>query len=226
MRVLAVIPARGGSKGVPRKNVKLLAGTPLIAYSIEAAKQSRKIDLCLVSTDDPEITETARRFGAEVLPRPPHLAEDSTPMPAVIEHVLAERGTGFDLLLLLQPTCPQRTAADIDSALKLFDDPKVQSVISVYQVEDHHPARMYKIENGRLTPLFPDLIAGRRQDLPPIYHRNGSIYACRVEHFKRTGSLWDDHPAPYLMPRDRSINIDEPLDFEIAELLFSRPSKK
>src|SRR5262245_8678855 len=121
MRVLAVIPARGGSKGVPRKNVKLLAGKPLIGYSIEAANQSKKIDLCLVSTDDPEIIETARNFGADVLPRPAHLAEDATPMAPVIEHVLHERGTGFDILLLLQPTCPQRTGSDIDAALKLFE---------------------------------------------------------------------------------------------------------
>jgi CMP-N-acetylneuraminic acid synthetase len=226
MRVLAVIPARGGSKGVPRKNVKLLAGKPLIAYSIQAAQQSRAIELCLVSTDDPEISETARAFGADVLPRPDYLAEDTTSMPKVIEHVLEQRGAGFDILLLLQPTCPQRTSTDIDNALKIFQERNVQSVISVYQVEDHHPARMYRIEKSRLAPLFPELIGGRRQDLPPVFHRNGAIYACRIEHFKRTGSLWDDHPAPYLMPRDRSLNIDDPLDFEIAELLFSKARGK
>jgi CMP-N-acetylneuraminic acid synthetase len=226
MRVLAIIPARGGSKGVPRKNIKLLGGKPLIAYSIEAARQSTRIDLSLVSTDDREISEVARSFEIEVLPRPPEFAEDTTPMPDVIRHVLKERGSGFDILVLLQPTCPQRTGEDIDNALKLFEDGQVQSVISVYKVEDHHPARMYKIENNRLEPLFPDLIGGRRQDLPPIYHRNGAIYACRVEHFNRTSSLWDEHPAPFVMPRDRSINIDDPLDFEIAELLFSKTSAK
>lgn len=144
-------------------------------------------------------------------------------MPEVIHHVLREVDTGFDIILLLQPTCPQRTPADIDAALAAFEDAAVQSVMSVYQVEDHHPGRMYKTESGRLAPLFPEWIAARRQDLPPIYHRNGAIYACRTEHFKRTGFLWDGRPFPYVMPRNRSLNIDDPFDFEIAEFIYSRP---
>jgi CMP-N-acetylneuraminic acid synthetase len=117
----------------------------------------------------------------------------------------------------------QRTGTDIDTALAALNDPHVQSVMSVYQVEDHHPGRMYQSEGGRLAPLFPQWIAARRQDLPPIYHRNGAIYACRVEHFKRTGFLWDERPFPYVMPRNRSLNIDDPFDFEIAEFIYSRP---
>ena len=144
-------------------------------------------------------------------------------MPEVIHHVLRESGAGFDIILLLQPTCPQRTPADIDASLGAFSDSNVQSVMSVYQVEDHHPGRMYKTKDGRLAPLFPQWIAARRQDLPAIYHRNGAIYACRVEHFKQTGFLWDDAPVPYVMPRSRSLNIDDPFDFEIAEFIYSRP---
>jgi N-acylneuraminate cytidylyltransferase len=223
MRVLGIIPARGGSKGVPRKNVRLLGGKPLISHSIDAAKGSKLITHFLVSTDDSEITTVATSWGAEVLHRPADLAQDSTPMPDVIHHVLRERGAGFEIILLLQPTCPQRTASDIDAALAPFKDPKVRSVMSVYQVEDHHPGRMYTTENGHLAPLFPQWITARRQDLPPIYHRNGAIYACTVEHFLQTGFLWDDRPIPYIMPRDRSLNIDDPFDFEIAEYLFSRP---
>lgn len=223
MRVLGIIPARGGSKGVPRKNVRMLGGKPLICHSIDAAKASKSVSHFLVSTDNPEITEVAKSWGAEVLPRPAELAQDTTPMPDVIHHVLRERGSGFDIILLLQPTCPQRTSEDIDAALALFNDSKVQSVMSVYQVEDHHPGRMYKVAGGRLAPLFPELIAARRQDLPAIFHRNGAIYACRVDHFKRTGFLWDEQPVPYVMPRDRSLNIDDPFDFEIAEFIYSRP---
>ena len=166
MRVLAVIPARGGSKGVPRKNVKLLAGKPLIAYSIQAAQQSRAIELCLVSTDDPEISETARAFGADVLPRPDYLAEDTTSMPKVIEHVLEQRGAGFDILLLLQPTCPQRTSTDIDNALKIFQERNVQSVISVYQVEDHHPARMaFALLGDGTVVVEPDRYPERAKEI-------------------------------------------------------------
>jgi CMP-N,N'-diacetyllegionaminic acid synthase len=223
MRVLGIIPARGGSKGVPRKNVRPLGGKPLICHSIDAAKASKSVTHFLVSTDDPEITEVAKSWGAEVLPRPAELAQDKTPMPDVIYHVLKERGGGFDIILLLQPTCPQRTGEDIDIALAAFGDPQVQSVMSVYQVEDHHPGRMYRTLDGRLAPLFPEWIAARRQDLLPIYHRNGAIYACRADHFQRTGFLWDDRPFPYVMPRSRSLNIDDPFDFEIAEFFYSRP---
>ncbi|MGZ8920082.1 MAG: acylneuraminate cytidylyltransferase family protein [Limisphaerales bacterium] len=223
MRILGIIPARGGSKGVPRKNVRMLGGKPLICHSIDAAKGCKSVSHFLVSTDDPEITQIATSWGAEVLPRPAELAQDATPMPKVIHHVLRERGTGFDIILLLQPTCPQRTPEDIDAALAAFENLQVQSVMSVYQVEDHHPGRMYQLESGRLAPLFPEWIAARRQDLPAIYHRNGAIYACRVDHFKRTGFLWDERPVPYVMPRNRSLNIDDPFDFEIAEFIYSRP---
>ena len=222
MRVLGLIPARGGSKGVPRKNVKLLAGKPLIGYSIEAALQSKAIDACIVSTEDAEIASVAREFGAEVLLRPPELARDETAMPEVIQHVLKNRGEAFDVMILLQPTCPQRTASDIDSALELFSNPEIQSVISVVRVEDQHPARMYEIIDDRLQPLDPELLGARRQDLPPVYHRNGAIYACRITHFQNTGLLWDERPFPFIMPRERSINIDDSFDFQLAEFVFSR----
>jgi CMP-N-acetylneuraminic acid synthetase len=222
MRVLGLIPARGGSKGVPRKNVRLLAGKPLIAYSIETARQSRSLSEVLVSTDDEEIASVSAAAGAAVLRRPADIARDATPMADVVAHVLRERGAGVDVLVLLQPTCPQRTAADVDAAVSFFADPTIQSVISVYQVEDHHPARMYRLEAGRLAPLFPDQLSARRQELPAVYHRNGAVYACRTGHFQRTGSLWDDHPAAYVMPRERSINIDDPLDFQIADWLLGQ----
>jgi CMP-N-acetylneuraminic acid synthetase len=218
MEVLAIIPARGGSKGVPRKNTRMLGGKPLIAYSIEAAQGAGLLRV-IVSTEDPEIAKVSLDCGAQVLERPPHLAQDTTPMPPVIEHALKERGADVEIILLLQPTCPQRKPADINAALEIFHDSSVGSVMSVYQVEDHHPARMYRIEEGRLTPLIPEFSQARRQDLPAVYHRNGAIYACRRAVFERTGLLWDEHPCPYVMPRNRSLNIDDPLDFRIGELL-------
>ena len=221
MRVLGIIPARGGSKGVPRKNVRLLAGKPLICHSIDAAKGSKRLTDFLVSTEDAEIADVSKSWGAKVMNRPAEFAGDKTPMPEVIHHVLREYKSPVDVILLLQPTCPQRTSEDIDKALAHFDNPAVVSVMSVYQVEDHHPARMYKMQNGRLAPLFPELMAARRQDLPPIYHRNGAIYACRVEHFRKAGYLWDEHPVPYIMSREQSLNIDDPFDFAVAEFVYA-----
>jgi CMP-N-acetylneuraminic acid synthetase len=217
-----MIPARGGSKGIPRKNIKPLCGKPLIAYSIEAARNSRSVSALYVSTEDAEIADVARSFGAQVLARPPEIARDETPMADVVRQVLREAGSGFDVFLLLQPTSPMRTPEDIDLSLAIFADPAVQSVLSVCNVEDHHPYRMYRIEDGRLAALHPKFLVGNRQVLPPIYQRNGAIYACRTALFERTGCLWDEQPAAYVMPRNRSVNIDEPLDFEMAEFLLSR----
>lgn len=221
MRTIGLIPARGGSKGVPRKNVRLLQGKPLMSYSIDAARASQRLHRFFVSTDDDEIEAVAKTYGVPVVRRPPELAEDTTPVTDVVSHFIAQTGADFDVFVLLQPTCPQRTGQDIDQAVILFDDAGVQSVISVYQVEDHHPARMYHCENGRLIPLHPELLARRRQDLPPVFHRNGAIYACRVGFFQRTGSLWDEQPAALLMPRERSLNVDDWLDFRMAELILA-----
>ena len=222
MNILGIIPARGGSKGIPRKNVRLLAGKPLIAHSIEAAKGSKLLTRFLVSTDDPEIAEVSEKWGAPVLERPKQIAEDQTAMSPVVRHALSQCKESVDVILLLQPTSPQRTAEDIDASLRLFDNPAVRSVISAYLIEDQHPGRMYYLKDGFLDPLFPEWIAiKRRQELPAVYQRNGAIFSCRREVFEERELLWDDHPAAYLMPRNRSINIDEPLDLAVAELLMS-----
>ena len=200
----------------------MLAGKPLIAHSIEAAKGSKLLTRFVVSTDDPEIAEVSEKWGAAVLQRPKEIAEDQTAMSPVVRHALGESKEPVDIILLLQPTSPQRTAEDIDGALRLFDNPAARSVISAYLIEDQHPGRMYYLKDGFLDPLFPEWIAiKRRQELPAVYQRNGAIFACRREVFEECELLWDEHPAAYLMPRNRSINIDEPLDLAIAELLMS-----
>ena len=223
---LAIIPARGGSKGVPRKNIRLVAGLPLIAYSIQAAQASQTLTHCVVSTEDEEIASVARSFGAEVLPRPAELAGDKTPMPPVVRDVFTtletRLGLRFDYGVLLQPTAPLRTAADIDAALSLLRETRADSVVSVYRVYDHHPARMYRLENERLVPLQAEPSGSLRQDLPAVYHRNGAIYAFRRSLLDEIDGLLGPDTRPYIMPEERSVNIDNEIDLLLADLLLNR----
>jgi len=222
MNALGIIPARGGSKGVLRKNIRLVGGRPLIAYTIAAAQGSELLSHFVVSTDDLEIARTATELGAPVLMRPSELAADDTPMVPVVRHALAEVGLAFDAVAVLQPTTPLRQAGDIDGALRLLGESGADSVISVYQVEDHHPARMYRLEQGRLVPYDIEPPARLRQGLPVVYHRNGAVYACRRGLIEDGQTLIGLDTRPYIMPRDRSLNIDDEFDLAIAECLLTR----
>jgi len=223
---LAIIPARGGSKGVLRKNIRIVAGQPLIAYSIQAAQDSQTLTHCVISTEDDEIAGVARAFGAEVLPRPAELAGDKTPMLPVVRDVFsaleAQLGNRFEYGVLLQPTAPLRTAADIDAAVTLLCKTGADSVISVYRVYDHHPARMYRMENERLVPLQDEPVGRLRQDLPAVYHRNGAIYAFRRKLIDEIEGLIGPDTRPYIMPEERSVNIDNEIDLLLADLLLQR----
>ena len=227
MNVLAMIPARGGSKGVPRKNIRNLDGKPLIQYSIEAARESKLLTRFVLSTEDAEIRDTGRALGAEVVERPDDLAGDKVPMYPVAQHALAEAeqrfGMTFDAIMVLQPIAPLRTAEDIDNAIKLLQSSGAESVIGVVRIYDQHPIRMKKIVDGRIQPFcFPEQEGTRRQDLsPPAYLRNGAIYLIRRESLVN-GSLHGKDQCPYEMPAERSVNIDEPLDFAMAELLMKQ----
>lgn len=226
MRSLGIIPARGGSKGVPRKNVRLLGGKPLIAHSIDAAKGSQ-LDAYIVSTDDDEIAAVSEQFRARVLRRPPELANDTTPMLSVVLHVLntlETKGEQFDAMVLLQPTAPLRTSADIDACLKLLQETGCDSVVSVVLVPGHyHPDWQFVDDDGRLS-LYNgrgwDELVTRRQLLTPTYTRNGAIYACRVELVMNQITLYGGDVRAYSMPENRSANIDEESDFALAETLF------
>lgn len=222
--MLAMIPARGGSKGVPRKNVRDVAGKPLIAWTIDAALQSCVRDSFFVSTDDEEIAQVSRDCGAPVQMRPSELAGDRTPMIDVIRYVFLQNESvqkkQFDYFLLLQPTAPMRLAQDIDAALKLLRDEGADSVVSVYAVEDAHPARMYTIEQKQLKPLWPEPKGSLRQDLPYVYHRNGAIYACKREFLMHKKRLWGGRMVPHIMPKERSANIDDEVDLKIADFLL------
>jgi CMP-N,N'-diacetyllegionaminic acid synthase len=226
-RILAVIPARGGSKGIPRKNVAVVGGKPLLAYTIAAAKAaSHLLYRTIVSTDDEEIAVIAVKNGVEVpFLRPADLASDRTPMVPVLQHaarfVEEQDQVRLDWILLLQPTTPLRTAEDIAIAIELAAQSRCTSIISVVQVFSTHPILMKRIEEGRLVPFCVEEKEGtRRQDYhPPAYIRNGAIYLTRRDTLLEHASIWGDAICPYIMPEERSINIDSWMDMKLFELM-------
>ena len=219
MDVVALIPARGGSKGIPRKNLASVAGRPLLAWTVDAARASRTVTRAVVSTENEEIAEAARSLGAEVLARPPELAADDTPMQAVIAHALDELAT--DVLVLLQPTSPLRRAEHVDEAVELLIGSGADSVVSVVEVPHRYrPGSLMALDGERLVRLADDH-AATRQEKPLVYARNGpAVLALRPE---RIGAdLYGGDCRPYVMGARESIDVDEPFDLELAELLLSR----
>jgi CMP-N-acetylneuraminic acid synthetase len=219
--VLAVITARGGSKGLPRKNVLRLAGRPLIAWTVAAAIAARSVGRIVVSTDDSEIAEAARAAGAETpFLRPAELATDTAGTIDVLRHAVGEC-PGFDHVLLLQPTSPLRTAEDIDAAFLRLQESGAPSCVSVCEVHES-PWLMYRHDaDGRLRRLLPEPATGlRRQDLPSIYRLNGAIYLARTDWFIASGRLLSPDTVGFVMPTERSVDIDTLADFERAERLL------
>lgn len=227
MRILALIPARGGSKRLPRKNILPLGGKPLIVWSIDVAKDIPEICDILVSTDDPEIAEIAKQAGA-LVPwlRPAELATDTATSVDVVLHALdwyeKEKGK-IDGLLLLQPTSPFRTTKFIQAGIELFQSDMNASVISVSPTHSH-PAWTFKIENDHLTPFSSDYnINTRSQDLPAAYMLNGAFYLIHPKIFAEKKSFFDVKIIPLLdKSKYTSIDIDSELDFEIASCFLSR----
>ena len=225
MKIIGIIPARSGSKGVPGKNIKKLNGKPLIQYTIQSALKS-KLNRIILSTDSVEIGEVGQTLGIEYMLRPAELASDSAPMLPVIRHVIEElesNGEHFDAVMLLQPTCPLRDAVDIDSAIYIMNHTLPDTIISVSKVEDCHPLRMYKMEDGMLKSYHESVTYGNRQDLPPVFHRNGAIYCTRIDIIKNEG-IYGNKILPYIMDREKSINIDDLYDWRIAEYLTANVS--
>lgn len=224
-KILALITARGGSKGLPGKNILPLGGKPLIAWTIEAAQQARSIDRIVVSTDDVKIAEVARDCGAEVpFVRPAELAGDTSPHIDVILHAM-DALASIDAcqpvwLMLLQPTSPFRTADDIDRAAQLVFEKDAPAIVSVVETHDH-PYLVRKIgANGALEPFVTcDIAYPRRQDLPQAYALNGAIYLCRTETIRRLRTLEPPGTIAYPMPPNRSLQIDTAWDLEMCELV-------
>lgn len=222
--VLAIIPARGGSKGIPRKNIHLLGGLPLIAHTIQEAKKSRYIDRLILSSEDYEIIDVARKFGCEIpFIRPAELAEDSTPGIEPVLHALGALQEQYDYVVLLQPTSPLRIAGDIDGCLELCIAENAPACVSVTEA-DQHPFWMYRInKDNRMMPYFkPEDVPARRQDLPPVYILNGAIYVAKVDQLYETRSFIGPSTIAYTMPKTRSIDIDEKLDLIICEAVMGQ----
>lgn len=228
-KVLAVIPARGGSKGVPRKNIRLVGGKPLIAYTIETALAARDLFYrIIVSTEDEEIAEVARSYRAEVpFMRPAELAGDKVPMVLVLQHAVdfVEQNDNLrlDWVCLLQPTDPFRTVDDLEVVLQLAMEGDCDSVISVVQVFSVHPIVMKRVENGFLQPYCTEEKEGtRRQEYdPPAYMRNGAVYLTRRDVLMKKDSIWGEKIRPYIMPPERSIGVDSELDMKLVELIIN-----
>ncbi|WP_430408552.1 cytidylyltransferase domain-containing protein [Kordia sp.] len=226
MRILAVIPARGGSKGVPGKNKKLLNGKPLIQYSIDAALQSKYIDEVVVTTDDEEISAISKSLGANVpFVRPKHLAEDTTPTLPVIQHVIAHfeaEGKHFDAICLLQPTSPFRPKGFLDKALQTFKEKQTDALVSVLEVpHEYNPHWTFEAnENGILQiSTGKKEIIPRRQELPKAYHRDGSIYITKTNIIQHENSLYGNSLAYVVSDAAYYVNIDTQKDWEKAEQL-------
>lgn len=222
--ILAVIPARGGSKGVPRKNIRQLAHQPLIAWSIEAGKKSKYVDRLIVSTEDEEIAEIARRYLAEVpFLRPKELALDnSTSAETIIytiEEIFRRDNTKYDYLLLLQPTSPMRNEIHIDEAIEFLLDKEKEALVSITELE--HPVYWNRMvdDSNRLLPFlqYDKQKKYRRQDFEKIYRLNGAIYLIHTETFLRCESFETDNTLSYIMDRKSSVDIDSIEDFELAE---------
>lgn len=226
MNIVGLIPARGRSQGLPRKNVLPLAGKPLIAWTIEEALQSRELRQVLVSTDDEEIAQIAREYGAEVpFIRPATLAQDNTNSLAVVMHALhwlaEHEKTQPSYVMLLQPTSPLRTSTDIDGAIQLAKVKSTIAVVSVCEMKHHPYLSKCILDDGTLAEFVPNNVTDlRRQALPPAYTLNGAIYLNRRESLLHDQTFLPQGTYAYVMPPERSLDIDSPWDFYLADLIL------
>ena len=227
-RVLGLITARGGSKGLPGKNIRPLCGKPLIEWSISAAKGASCIDRIVVSTDDAAIAEVAQRAGAEVpFKRPSELATDSASSVDVVIHaidMLAKTELIFDIVVLLEPTSPLRESFDIDEAVERLIRTGAGSVVSVCRAVSAHPAFMFSQDKkGRLRPYLNQQPTGlRRQDLDPIFFLDGTLYVSRVDVLRNKRSFYHEDTMAFEVPKWKSLEIDDVDDFIMVEALMAK----
>lgn len=229
--MLAIIPARGGSKEIPGKNIKLLCGKPLIVYTIEAAMAAKSVDRIILSTDDPEIAKIAGKYDVEIpFMRPAHLAKDDSlaidNYIYTIDRLNAISSTQYNEFVVLQPTSPLRSVSDIDNAIKLFHEKNADSLISVCEAS-HPPLWAKKIDLlGRLEEYFNINIGNKnRQELEMAYMPNGTIFILKLSLLKKLYSYYSDNTYAFIMPPERSLDIDALLDFEFAEFLMRKYGK-
>ena len=227
MRVLGVVPARGGSTRVRGKNLRPLGGIPLVARSIEAALAAATLDTVALSSDDPAILDIGRAYDIEVIERPNELAADTSLAIEYVQHAVStfadQAVTPFDAVAIIQPSSPLTESSDIDATVSVLDTSGAESVVSVMKV-DHaiHPVKLKTLDGDRLVPFFEEE-AGRmaEHELPSLYVRNGAVYATRTDVISRGQLLGEDCRA-YVMPSGRSIDINEEIDLAFAEFLLAR----
>jgi len=227
-KFLAIITARGGSKSIPKKNIKKLAGKPLIKYTLEAAKKSKLLNRYIVSTDDKEIADYCKRRGAEVpFMRPKYLATDTAKSLDVLVHAVKylEKKEGYrpDYIITLQPTSPLRTSQDIDNSIKLIlKNKEADSLVSVIPIQNtHHPYKVMTF-NGKYLNQYKKGRVIRRQDLPEFYARNSAIYITKYDILMKDKKIIGNKCLPYFMPKERSIDIDDKFDWGIAKFLLKK----
>jgi len=224
--ILAIIPARGGSKGLPGKNIKEIAGKPLIAWSIEQGKKSKYIDKLIVSTDDKEIANISKKYGADVpFIRPAELASDKSKTIDTILHAInyfESRENFFDIIVLLEPTSPLRDTEDIDEAIeKLITEKEAESIVGISKVEISHPAFLVRLEDEFLKPyLYKDFRVLRRQEISDLYFYEGSIYISYSKSLKLRRNFYHDKAIGYTFPKWKSYEVDDISDFVIIEALL------
>lgn len=231
--ILGVITARGGSKGISNKNIRELDGKPLIVYTIDAAKKSKLINHLIVSTDDKEIADICIKHGADVpFMRPKELALDTTPHQLVMEHAIdfyeKKHNIKIDYTVVLQPTSPFRTVDDIDGTIQKLIDTGADSAVSIVEVQStYHPIKIKKLEGDYIQPYsVPEIEGTRRQDLPTAYRRSAALYCMRRDLIMVDKRLYGDKIAGYIVPKDRSIDIDYPFDWIEAEYMLNELKKK
>lgn len=226
-RILAIIPARGGSKGLPGKNIKEMCGKPLIVWSIEHAQKSKYVDELFISTDSQEIASVAEKYGASCPElRPAELARDTAPSSEFIIYTLNKMksdGKDFDYFILLEPTSPLRDVEDVDKSIEqLIDDEECESVVGVAMSGTVHPAFMVVVgKNGYLEALEPDKSTLRRQDLPNVYFFEGSVYVSKVDAYLKKRTFYHDKTKPYIVPEWKSHEVDDFVDFTIIEAIMN-----
>ena len=233
MNVLYLMPARGSSQGLPKKNIKLLCGKPLIAWSIEIGiKASKKYPgRVVVSTDDENIASIAKQFGAEVpFLRPSELAKDTTPSMDVVLHVIdyfEKKGEKFDLLVMLEPTSPQRDEKDIENAIELLlSVPDAESAVGISKTETAHPAFLVELKSSFIVPYNKSEVKVlRRQDLNDLYFFEGSMYVSKIESLKKRKSFYHEKTLGCVMPKWKSFEVDDTVDFIIIESLMAAKMK-
>ena len=225
--VLATTLARGGSRRISKKNIAIINGKPLLQYTTDVVKQSKYVDRYIISSDDSEIIEACKCLCVEYILRPDELATSNATSSSAVIHIVNNLKEKYDYVVDIPCTNPLKNIEDIDGCIEKLNDTGADSVVSVVRVWDHHPSRAKYIVDDRLVDFYPEVPESMRQNLnPPCYFRNGSIYATTCNSLLKTGIRLGEDRRPYIMPEERTINIDEPTDLILADILIKQRENK